>query len=80
MPNTTPAMDTPAMIAWLRDEAIRHGLVEVLPTGCLTRGRAGQVVAFDGWRLAGRARATFFRGRIAWRDPALKIIDTAAGL
>lgn len=58
MPNTTPAADTPAAIAWLLGEAARHNLVEVLPAGCLTRGRAGRIVA-DIAEMAAAGAAAF---------------------
>ncbi len=45
MPNTTPAADTPGAIEFLRQTAARHGVVRVLPCGCMSRNRAGKEMA-----------------------------------
>jgi dihydroorotase len=41
MPNTTPALDSPAEVQALHDRAAACGLARVLPAPCITRGRAG---------------------------------------
>jgi len=41
MPNTTPPQDHPEVIAYVRAEADRAGLVGVLPVGALTKGLRG---------------------------------------
>lgn len=45
MPNTSPAVDTPELAHFVRDEGRRVGLVEVSAAGCLTEGRQGTRVA-----------------------------------
>ncbi|MGH7707126.1 MAG: dihydroorotase [Vulcanimicrobiaceae bacterium] len=50
MPNTEPALDSPALIAEVRRLADRAGLARVYPIGAITRGRAGQELA-PYWRL-----------------------------
>ncbi|HVA32819.1 MAG TPA: dihydroorotase [Candidatus Baltobacteraceae bacterium] len=41
MPNTNPALDTPAVLRALADEVARHGRCRVYPIAAITRGRAG---------------------------------------
>ncbi|TSA51935.1 MAG: dihydroorotase [Actinobacteria bacterium] len=41
MPNTDPAHDSVAVINFVREQAIRAGLLDVFPSGCITMGRAG---------------------------------------
>ena len=45
MPNTTPAIDTPEKIKESITESKRVGLCRVLPTGCATAGRKGELLA-----------------------------------
>jgi dihydroorotase len=45
MPNTDPAQDSVAVVDFVRSQGERAGLCEVLPSGCITVGRAGQVLA-----------------------------------
>ena len=54
MPNTTPALDTPEQIAWVRQRAETTGACRVLPIAALTRGRAGSdLVDFESLQRAG---------------------------
>ena len=41
MPNTDPAQDSVAVIEFVREQGRRAGLVDVLPSGCITVGRLG---------------------------------------
>ncbi len=41
MPNTVPALDTPELTEAVKARGDEVGLVEVVPSGCLTVGRAG---------------------------------------
>lgn len=41
MPNTDPAHDSVAVINFVREQAIKAGLLDVFPSGCITMGRAG---------------------------------------
>lgn len=45
MPNTTPSIDSPATVAWIREKAAREGRVNVFVTGAITRGIAGEELA-----------------------------------
>jgi dihydroorotase len=45
MPNTDPAQDSVAVVDFVRAQGERAGLCEVLPSGCITIGRAGQTLA-----------------------------------
>ncbi len=45
MPNTSPAVDSPATIGWIKERARREAVVNVFPTGALTRGLAGEELA-----------------------------------
>jgi dihydroorotase len=45
MPNTSPAADSPATIAWIRDRALEKACVNVLPCGAITKGLAGEELA-----------------------------------
>ena len=42
MPNTSPAADSPATIAWIKDRAAETALVNVLPTGAISKNLAGE--------------------------------------
>src|SRR5436309_12622468 len=41
MPNTSPAADNPATIAWIKDRAADAACVNVLPTGAISKNIAG---------------------------------------
>lgn len=41
MPNTNPALDSPATIEWLREQAARQARCRVYPIGAMTVGRQG---------------------------------------
>ena len=45
MPNTEPPHDTLAVVQMVRRLGEQAGLCEVLPSGCITIGRAGEVLA-----------------------------------
>lgn len=45
MPNTSPAIDTPSTVSWVRQRAAELGRVNVLVAGALTRGLAGEEMA-----------------------------------
>lgn len=45
MPNTSPPLDTPAMIAYVLSKAAREGSVKVHALGCVSRGRKGEAMA-----------------------------------
>ena len=42
MPNTDPAQDSRAVVEFVREQGRRAGLCEVVPSGCITVGRAGE--------------------------------------
>ncbi|CAN5418465.1 dihydroorotase [soil metagenome] len=45
MPNTDPAQDSVSVVDFVRAQGRRAGLCEVLPSGCITVGRAGEQLA-----------------------------------
>ena len=45
MPNTDPPHDSVAVIDFVREQGRRAGLVEVVPSGCITMGRQGEALA-----------------------------------
>jgi len=45
MPNTDPPQDSVAVIDFVREQGKRAGLVEVVPSGCITLGRKGESLA-----------------------------------
>jgi dihydroorotase len=48
MPNTSPAADNPATIAWIKDRAAEAAFVNVLPTGTISKNIAGEELASIG--------------------------------
>ena len=45
MPNTDPPQDSVAVVEFVREQGRRAGLVEVVPSGCITLGRQGEALA-----------------------------------
>jgi dihydroorotase len=45
MPNTEPSQDSRIVVEFVRSQGARAGLCEVVPSGCITVGRAGQALA-----------------------------------
>jgi dihydroorotase len=45
MPNTSPAIDSASVVAWVQEKARKEACVRVLPTGALTKGIAGEELA-----------------------------------
>ena len=45
MPNTDPAQDNVMVVEFVRAQGQKAGLVEVVPSGCITVGRAGTTLA-----------------------------------
>ena len=45
MPNTAPPADNASTIAWIKEHAAREALVNVFPTGAITKGLAGDELA-----------------------------------
>ena len=45
MPNTDPAQDSVAVIDFVREQGKRAGLVDVVPSGCITLSRKGEALA-----------------------------------
>ena len=64
MPNTSPAADNPATIAWINERARQKACVNVFPTGAITKGLGGRGTRAD--RLDGA-------GGRSWRSPTTAI-------
>jgi dihydroorotase len=45
MPNTSPAIDSPSVVAWVQDKALAEGCVNVFVSGAITKGIAGEELA-----------------------------------
>ena len=45
MPNTSPPVDTPSVVTWILEKAKAEACVNVLPTGAITKGLAGEELA-----------------------------------
>jgi dihydroorotase len=45
MPNTEPPADDRSVVELVRDQAVRAGLCDVYPAGCITAGRRGEQLA-----------------------------------
>lgn len=45
MPNTAPAVDNPSIVTWILEKAKAEACVNVLPTGAITKGIAGEELA-----------------------------------
>lgn len=45
MPNTSPSVDNPSVVTWIKEKAAAEGVVNVLPTGAITKGIAGEELA-----------------------------------
>lgn len=45
MPNTDPPQDSVAVVDFVREQGRRAGLLEVIPSGCITLGRNGEALA-----------------------------------
>ncbi len=54
MPNTSPAIDSPAVVKMVLDKARAVARIPVHTSGCITKGRAGkELAAIDGMRALG---------------------------
>ena len=59
MPNTKPAADTVEAIEFLKSEAAKNDIVNVLPSCCITKGLEGQeMTALEDLKRAGAAAVT----------------------
>jgi dihydroorotase len=45
MPNTSPAVDNPSVVAWIHEKAANDACINVFPTGAITKGLAGEELA-----------------------------------
>ena len=45
MPNTSPTVDQPSVVAWILEKARSEACVNVFPTGAITKGLAGEELA-----------------------------------
>ncbi len=45
MPNTSPAIDNPSVVTWVKDKARDEACINVFPAGAITRGIAGEELA-----------------------------------
>lgn len=72
MPNTTPPLDNPAMMSYVRTRSKSCGNAEVYPIGCITRGQKGKELCEFGKMKAA--------GAIAVSDDGVPVSDGAVML
>ena len=70
MPNTDPAQDSVPVVEFVRAQGRRAGLVEVMPSGCITVERRGQLLAPMA-QLAAAGVTMFTDDGNGVQDPAL---------
>lgn len=70
MPNTDPAQDSVPVVEFVRNQGRRAGLVEVVPSGCITVDRRGQTLAPLA-QLAAAGVSLFTDDGNGVQDPAL---------
>ncbi|MPZ49889.1 MAG: amidohydrolase family protein [Dehalococcoidia bacterium] len=69
MPNTDPALDSKASVDYVLSRAAESGVIRVLPIGCVTKGRAGKLLAELGELAAA--------GCIGFSDDGSPVADAA---
>jgi dihydroorotase len=81
MPNTDPPQDSVAVIDFVREQGKRAGLVDVVPSGCITLGRQGESLAPMA-ELANAGVTLFTDDGIGVQDAALmrRALEYAKGL
>jgi dihydroorotase len=45
MPNTSPTVDNPSVVSWIKEKAAAEGVINVYVTGAITKGIAGEELA-----------------------------------
>ncbi len=45
MPNTSPTVDTPSVVSWIKEKAAAEGVINVFVTGAITKGLGGEELA-----------------------------------
>jgi dihydroorotase len=45
MPNTSPAVDNPSVVTWIKEKAEREACINIFTTGAITKGIAGEELA-----------------------------------
>lgn len=45
MPNTSPTVDNPSVVSWIKEKAAAEGVINVFVTGAITKGIAGEELA-----------------------------------
>ncbi len=68
MANTSPPIDNPAMVDWVKQKAAEEGIVHVFPIGCVTKGRGGKEVC----DMAGLAET----GVVAFSDDGDPVVSS----
>jgi dihydroorotase len=70
MPNTSPAIDSPAVVKQVLESAAKHSRIPIYTSGCITKGRHGkELAAIDGMRALGVKMLTDDGDTVA--DPAV---------
>ena len=45
MPNTNPPIDNAALVEYIKSEAVKVGMVKLLPIGCVSKGQKGEEIS-----------------------------------
>jgi dihydroorotase len=68
MPNTYPPVDSPAIVEYIKNKAIKEGVVRVFPIGCITKGQRGEELV----EMRGLAEA----GVVAFSDDGKSVANS----
>jgi dihydroorotase len=68
MPNTFPPIDTPAIVEYIKSKAVKEGVVQVFPVGCITKGQQGEELV----EMGGLAEA----GVVAFSDDGKSVANS----
>ena len=68
MPNTYPPIDSPAIVEYVKNKAIKEGVVRVFPIGCITKGQRGEELV----EMGGLAEA----GVVAFSDDGKSVANS----
>ena len=70
MPNTSPVCDNAGTILLIQDSISRNAIVNVLPTGCITLGMAGETPSPNELSKECRSHRDHRRWEVRSRQPA----------
>jgi len=69
MPNTNPPIDNAALVQYIKSEAVKVGMVKLLPIGCVSKGQKGEEIS----EMGDMAEA----GAVAFSDDGKPVADSS---